>query len=123
MGDQPDAAALVGAVRTFLLDDVTPAVDGQLGFHCRVAANVLALVAREIANAAAADERYAAALAELGVEDEPGLAKLIASPDTDPVTLNRVDSLVRRRVWERVLIANPRYLEPYDDPLTARETP
>jgi hypothetical protein len=39
---------LLDAVREFLTDQVMPATSGQLAFHARVAANVLAIVAREL---------------------------------------------------------------------------
>src|SRR5262245_38641813 len=40
---------LLAAVRAFLEDDVVPALDGRRRFHARVAANVLAIVGRELA--------------------------------------------------------------------------
>ncbi len=45
---RPTARELLAAVRDFLTDDVLPQ-PGKLGFHGRVAANVLALVDRELA--------------------------------------------------------------------------
>jgi len=45
---RPTASELLDAVRDYLLADVLPATDGQLAFHARVAANVLAIVAREL---------------------------------------------------------------------------
>jgi hypothetical protein len=36
-------------VRGYLTDDVMPATTGQVSFHARVAANVLAIVERELA--------------------------------------------------------------------------
>jgi aminoglycoside phosphotransferase (APT) family kinase protein len=45
---RPTARELLAAVREFLTDDVLPQ-PGKLGFHGRVAANVLALVDRELA--------------------------------------------------------------------------
>jgi aminoglycoside phosphotransferase (APT) family kinase protein len=59
---RPTASELLDAVRDFLTDQVMPATDGQLAFHARVAANVLAIVARELdlgptpAQASLADE-------------------------------------------------------------------
>ena len=44
----PSSAELVGAVREFLEQEVMPATEGRLSFHARVAANVLAIVAREL---------------------------------------------------------------------------
>ncbi len=45
---RPTASELLDAVRGFLTDQVMPATGGQLAFHARVAANVLAIVAREL---------------------------------------------------------------------------
>lgn len=48
MNDQPFAEDLLRAVERFLEQDVVPALDGVAKFHARVAANVVAMVAREI---------------------------------------------------------------------------
>lgn len=59
---RPTASELLDAVRGFLTDQVMPATGGQLAFHARVAANALAIVARELdlgplpAQASLADE-------------------------------------------------------------------
>ena len=45
---RPTASELLEAVREFLTDQVMPATSGQLAFHARVAANTLAIVAREL---------------------------------------------------------------------------
>jgi aminoglycoside phosphotransferase (APT) family kinase protein len=45
---RPTASELLDAVRGFLTDQVMPGTGGQLAFHARVAANVLAIVAREL---------------------------------------------------------------------------
>ncbi len=45
---RPTASELLDAVREFLIDSVRPATGGQLAFHARVAANVVAIVAREL---------------------------------------------------------------------------
>ncbi|HEX9066084.1 MAG TPA: phosphotransferase [Streptosporangiaceae bacterium] len=45
---RPTASELLEAVREFLTGQVMPATGGPLGFHARVAANVLGTVAREI---------------------------------------------------------------------------
>src|SRR5262245_14783864 len=49
MQDRPNAAELLEAVRGFLEKDVLPALEGTAKFHARVAANVLAIVGRELA--------------------------------------------------------------------------
>jgi hypothetical protein len=49
MQDRPTAAQLLDAVRGFLEADIIPALQGRKQFHARVAANVLAIVERELA--------------------------------------------------------------------------
>jgi hypothetical protein len=48
MQDRPTYSELLEAVQHFLEADVVPALDGPKKFHARVAANVLAIVRREI---------------------------------------------------------------------------
>ena len=48
MNDQPSAEDLLRAVERFLERDVVPRLEGVPKFHARVAANVVAMVAREI---------------------------------------------------------------------------
>ena len=48
MNDRPDAVELLRAVERFLEADVVPALDAVRRFHARVAANVVAIVAREL---------------------------------------------------------------------------
>jgi hypothetical protein len=48
MQNRPTAAELVGAVATFIEQDVMPALEGGLNFRCRVAANALRIVEREL---------------------------------------------------------------------------
>ena len=51
MNDEPVAEELLRAVERFLEHDVVPKLDGVAKFHARVAANVVAVVAREIETA------------------------------------------------------------------------
>jgi len=66
---RPTASELLEAVREYLLDSVMPATSGRVAFHGRVAANVLAIVARELelgtfpADAVLADKGLADAVA------------------------------------------------------------
>jgi len=48
MQDRPTVAELLDAVRGFLEHDAVGALEGPAKFHARVAANVLAIVAREL---------------------------------------------------------------------------
>jgi hypothetical protein len=45
---RPTVSELLEAVREYLLGSVMPATTGQLAFHARVAANALAIIAREL---------------------------------------------------------------------------
>jgi hypothetical protein len=73
---------LLDAVREFLTDQVMPATSGQLAFHARVAANALAVVAREIelgAVPSGADPGDRADLADpADLRDPAGLAAGVA---------------------------------------------
>lgn len=51
MNDRPTAEELLRAVERFLETDVVPRLEGVPKFHARVAANVVAMVAREIETA------------------------------------------------------------------------
>jgi hypothetical protein len=48
MMDQPSALELVTAVREFIEKHAMPELHGRTAFHARVAANALAIVAREL---------------------------------------------------------------------------
>jgi hypothetical protein len=48
MQDRPTVLELLAAVRDFVARHVVPALDGRRQFHARVAANVLAIVEREL---------------------------------------------------------------------------
>lgn len=52
MMDQPSALELVTAVREFIEKHAMPELQGRTAFHARVAANALAIVARELEQAA-----------------------------------------------------------------------
>jgi uncharacterized protein DUF6285 len=73
MQDRPTATELLRAVREFLERDVVPALGGRARFHAIVAANVLAVVAREL------DEEEAMLVAEWG-----RLRDLLAVADAAP---------------------------------------
>jgi hypothetical protein len=56
MMDQPSLAELVKAVRDFLENKALPELKGHTAFHARVAANALAIAARQLEQGAGADE-------------------------------------------------------------------
>ena len=108
--DSPSAAELVEAVRGWLERDVLPGSTPVSKFHARVAANVLAMVEREIELGPAQAERHRERLERLGVTSDHELAAAIRSGALD----NRLDE-VRSEVWESVRdklsVANPAYLD------------
>jgi Domain of unknown function (DUF6285) len=73
MQDRPSVQELLDAVRSFLEDDVVPVLDGRRRFHALVAANVLAIVGREL------DGEEAALVGEW-----ERLRMVLGSPPADP---------------------------------------
>jgi len=129
MQDRPTVGELLEAVRTFLEDEVVPALDGPRRFHARVAANVLAIVAREHAGEEAALVPEWAALGSLlgrGVGPSPArlealraavremseqLGERIRHGDADAGPFrDAVRAHVRAVVREKLRVANPRFL-------------
>jgi hypothetical protein len=64
MMDQPSALELVTAVREFIEKHAMPELQGRTAFHARVAANALAIVARELEQAGPAGDTEHARRAE-----------------------------------------------------------
>jgi hypothetical protein len=78
MQDRPTALELLAAVRDFITRHVVPALDGSRRFHARVAANVLAIVERELRDADAQLREEWAGLRALCVSGAD-----VATPDDD----------------------------------------
>lgn len=104
---RPTAAELVEAVREFLAEQVVPGTEGSTSYHARVAANVLAMVQREIVAGEAAQQRRALQLARLGVRSEAGLCAAIRSGSLDGS--EDLAEVLADGVLERVRVANPTY--------------
>jgi hypothetical protein len=113
--DAPTAAELVEAVREFLEQDVRDATEGRVRFHARVAANVLAMVERELAGGEEQRSAHRERLAALGMADDAELAAAIRSGVIDLDSAPLAEAL-----WQatraKVRVANPDYLEPPDRP-------
>ena len=86
MNDRPDARELLEAVRRFLADEAVPALNGHVRYQARVAANVVATVARELESEPAHREAEWQGLAELFDESgaPPAAAIEIAPLGVDP---------------------------------------
>mgnify|MGYP005815726609 CR=1 FL=1 len=105
---RPTAAELVSAVADFLDNDVRAACDGQVGFHARVAANVLRIVERELLDRTGGSVH--AALEELGFADEPAFAQAIRDGRLDDRS-DEVMECLRLVVRHRLTIDHPGYSE------------
>jgi hypothetical protein len=106
---RPTAAELAAAVEEFLRLEVMPALEGRLQFHTRVAANVMAVIRRELTLGPAEEIEQSQRLAGLGVRDDAELAAAIRSGAMD----DRVPELLevlRAAVEAKVAVANPKYL-------------
>lgn len=120
--DRATAAELLAGVRAFLRNEVLPQLQGTSAYKCRVAANILAIVGRELEQGAAADRAELAGLERLlGKSAAPGLtpeaaldalnAELCAGIRSGALDSRRkeVFALVRDTVRAKVSIANPEY--------------
>jgi aminoglycoside phosphotransferase (APT) family kinase protein len=106
---RPTTPELITAVTEFLRNSMMGSSDPAIGFHARVAANVLDIVGREMSYGRVQQERQRQRLAELGVLSESELALAIRGGTIaadDPAVLGAV----RAAVTDRLLVANPRYL-------------
>jgi hypothetical protein len=100
---------LLDAVREFLESDVLPATEGRVRFHARVAANVVAMVARELALGPDLAAAHKARLEALGVDNDAELAAAIRSGALD-ARAEEVRAAVRATVADKLRVANPGYL-------------
>jgi hypothetical protein len=112
--DIPSAVELLDAVREFLQSDVLPATEGRVRFHARVAANVVAMVARELALGPEQRAAHSARLRGLGMSNDTELAAAIRSGALDG-RADDVRAVVRAAVADKLAVANPRYLRDTDD--------
>jgi len=108
LNDVPSAAQLLEAVREFLESDVLAATEGRVRFHARVAANVVAMVGRELELGPRLAMAHSARLAGLGVANETELAAAIRSGAYND-RLGAVSDVVRATVADKLSVANPGY--------------
>jgi hypothetical protein len=119
--DRASAEELLGGVEIFLRKEVLPQLSGASIYQCRVAANILSIVQRELAQGDKADSAELQGLQSLlGREGEGGnsaaqlddlnaeLCDSIRSGKLDgqrAVVLNHV----RKSLQNKLAIANPKY--------------
>lgn len=119
--DRATAEELLAGVEGFLRKDVLPQLTGASIYKCRVAANMLSIVQRELAQGGAADKAEQEGLESLlgrqsDEADTPSaiddlnaeLCAKIRSGDLD-VQREAVIAHTRRTLIDKVGIANPRY--------------
>ncbi len=107
---RPTAVDLLGAVSSFLRDEVVAAGQGGTSFHARIAANVVDQVARELASGESQRARRSLALAAWDLSDETALAAAVRDGSVGSVISGDLLDLLAEGVLDRLLVANPRYL-------------
>jgi len=113
-GDQPDARELVEAVGAWLADDLAPDLDAGQRFQAMVAAQGLAIAARELALAEEHGALDAAAFAPLlpdtnnPADLRRALADAIAAGTFDD-DLQAIAAVLREHVRRKLAIARPGY--------------
>ena len=113
--DRPDALELIDAVGDFLAEEVMGAVEGQLAFHVRVAANALRIAGRELRAAPESAAAHARRLARFGCASDRELVAAIRSGALDDRHAE-LGSELRRMVWDKIQVTNPRYVRPHTSP-------
>jgi hypothetical protein len=125
--DRPTSSELLEAVQHFLEADVMPALDGPGKFHARVAANVLAIVRRELrSEEAQLRAEWGRLDGLLGAEPIPGERHLLLSRLRQRTTglcerirhgdadsgewRSAVLAHARQTVVDKLAVANPKYL-------------
>jgi len=122
---RPTLGELVAAVRQSLADAATGQGPAVSGYGARVAANVLAIVERELTRGPADQRGYAEVLARLGAADETALAAEIRAGRRDH-QLAEIAAEFRAVVATRLAVAHPGYATPLAGtarPDTARPRP
>jgi hypothetical protein len=108
--DLPDAAALLEAVREFLSGELEPQLEGRLRWHAKVAANVLAVVERELRLGPEQAARHRERLQRLGFESDAALADAIRAGQLDG-QLPQVAEELREMVADKLAVARPQHID------------
>jgi aminoglycoside phosphotransferase (APT) family kinase protein len=108
--DRPTMAELLEAVREWVDGDVRTGTEGRLSFHARVATNALRMLEREMALEPGLSAAHARRLESLGCSSDAELAQRIRGGDLDD-RYEEVRSMVAASVHDKLLVANPAWLE------------
>lgn len=108
--DRPTASELVEAVGEWIRRSQVDRDIEPNAFHARVAANMLAIVERELALGPAQEQTHRSRLEQLGVSDDAALAIAIRSGALDD-RADEVRALVWASVRDKLAVANPTYLD------------
>ena len=106
---RPTAAELAAAVEEFLRGELMPSLEGRSRFQTLVAANVVAMIQRELDLGPDQEVRAEQRFASLGVRDDAELADAIRSGEMDG-RVEEVVEVVWLNVVDKVAVANPKYL-------------
>jgi aminoglycoside phosphotransferase (APT) family kinase protein len=109
--DRPTALELLEAVREWVDGDLRAGTEGRLSFHARVAANALRTLERELSMEPGLSEAHEARLRALGCESDGELAAKIRAGKLDD-RLDEVRTSVAASVHDKLLVANPGWLDP-----------
>lgn len=108
--DLPDVPTLLEAVREFLSDELEPQLEGRLRWHTKVAANVLAVVERELRLGPEQAARHRERLERLGFDSDAALAEAIRAGRLD----DRLDGLtgpLQEMVADKLAVARPQHIK------------
>jgi aminoglycoside phosphotransferase (APT) family kinase protein len=108
--DRPTMAELLEAVREWVDGEVRPGTEGRLSFHARVATNALGMLEREVALEPQLSDAHAERLQVLGCSSDAALAARIRAGELDD-RYEEVRALVAASVHDKLLVANPGWLE------------
>jgi hypothetical protein len=119
-GDRPDARELIDAVAVWLAEELAPGLQAGPRFQAMVAAQGLAIAARELALAEQHNALDAAAFAPLAPDTDPddvrrALADAIAAGEHDN-DLPAVAAVLREHVRRKLAIARPGYDAAHPNP-------
>ena len=103
---RPTAVELVAAVEGYLREKVLPSSEGAAAFDARVAANVLAMVGRELALGPDAIEVHRRRVVGLGFPDDAGLAAAVRAGRCDD-RLEELGAVLAGSVADALAVSNP----------------